>query len=175
MVLDASLLNTQHYKVRIKGKVEQSRKGVAPSPTPWCSKLSKREPSGHPRLWLPTLLLLYVIYSLSIAVKWFQVLLINGCKSIYRGLLSNRDNLYTYLCISNNNNYYYREWLNNSICPIDENLTYTTSLGLETHSQKQFCFILMTIKVLVFSTWLTFNQCLLALIKRGGCLFTTKQ
>ena len=25
MVLDASLLNTQHYKVRIKGKVEQSR------------------------------------------------------------------------------------------------------------------------------------------------------
>ena len=36
MVLDASLLNTQHYKVRIKGKVEQSREGVAPSPTPWC-------------------------------------------------------------------------------------------------------------------------------------------
>ena len=30
MVLDASLLNTQHYKVRIKGKVEQSREGVAP-------------------------------------------------------------------------------------------------------------------------------------------------
>ena len=25
MVVDASLLNTQHYKVRIKGKVEQSR------------------------------------------------------------------------------------------------------------------------------------------------------
>ena len=25
IVLDASLLNTQHYKVRIKGKVEQSR------------------------------------------------------------------------------------------------------------------------------------------------------
>ena len=25
MVLDASLLNTQHYKVRIKGKVEQSK------------------------------------------------------------------------------------------------------------------------------------------------------
>ena len=33
MVLDASLLNTQHYKVRIKGKVEQSREGVAPSPS----------------------------------------------------------------------------------------------------------------------------------------------
>ena len=25
MVLDATLLNTQHYKVKIKGKVEQSR------------------------------------------------------------------------------------------------------------------------------------------------------
>ena len=25
MLLDASLLNTQHYRVRIKGKVEQSR------------------------------------------------------------------------------------------------------------------------------------------------------
>ena len=25
MALDASLLNTQHYKVRIKGKVQQSR------------------------------------------------------------------------------------------------------------------------------------------------------
>ena len=41
MVLDASWLNTQHYKVRIKGKVEQSRKGVAPSPTHWCSSYRK--------------------------------------------------------------------------------------------------------------------------------------
>ena len=41
MVLNASLLNTQHYKVRIKGKVEQSREGVAPSPTPWCSSYRK--------------------------------------------------------------------------------------------------------------------------------------
>ena len=41
MVLDASLLNTQHYKVRIKGKVKQSREEVAPSPTPWCSSYRK--------------------------------------------------------------------------------------------------------------------------------------
>ena len=41
MVLDASLLNTQHYKVRIKGKVEQSREGVAPSLTHWCSSYRK--------------------------------------------------------------------------------------------------------------------------------------
>ena len=41
MVLDASLLNTQHYKVQIKGKVEPSREGVAPSPTSWCSSYRK--------------------------------------------------------------------------------------------------------------------------------------
>ena len=36
--LDTALLNTQHYKVSIKGKVEQSREGVVPSPIPWfCS------------------------------------------------------------------------------------------------------------------------------------------
>ena len=31
IVLDTFLLNTQQYKVRIKGKVEQSRERVAPS------------------------------------------------------------------------------------------------------------------------------------------------
>ena len=36
MVLDAALLNTQHYKVRVKGKVEQSKKWIRP-PTPRCS------------------------------------------------------------------------------------------------------------------------------------------
>ena len=36
MVLDTALLNSQHYKIRIKGKVEQSMNGVVPSPTPWC-------------------------------------------------------------------------------------------------------------------------------------------
>ena len=54
MALDTSLLKTQQYNVRIKGKVEQSRerssaplhlgvvafeKGTfwSPSPTPWCN------------------------------------------------------------------------------------------------------------------------------------------
>ena len=41
MVLDASLLNTQHYKVQIKGKVKQSREGVVPSSTPRCSSYRK--------------------------------------------------------------------------------------------------------------------------------------
>ena len=39
--------------IRYGSRVKWSNpgKGVALSPTPWCSKLSKREPSGHPRLW----------------------------------------------------------------------------------------------------------------------------
>ena len=36
LVLDATLLNTQHYKVRIKVKWSSSGKGVAPSHTAWC-------------------------------------------------------------------------------------------------------------------------------------------
>ena len=34
MVLDATLLNTQHYKAQIKGKWINAGKGVASSPTP---------------------------------------------------------------------------------------------------------------------------------------------
>ena len=41
MVLDAALLNTRHYNVSITGKEKQSRKGVAPSPTLWCSSYWK--------------------------------------------------------------------------------------------------------------------------------------
>ena len=44
MVLDTSLLNTQQYKIRIKGKVKQSWKGVAPF-----------QLSDRPRLRSPTL------------------------------------------------------------------------------------------------------------------------
>ena len=32
MVLDASVLNTQHYKVRIEGKVKQSREKISALP-----------------------------------------------------------------------------------------------------------------------------------------------
>ena len=38
MVLDTDLLNTQHYKVCIKGKVEQSRKRSSTLLTPWCNR-----------------------------------------------------------------------------------------------------------------------------------------
>ena len=41
MVLDASLLNIQHYNVWIKGKWSNPRKGVVPSSTPWFSSYWK--------------------------------------------------------------------------------------------------------------------------------------
>ena len=37
VVLDSSLLNTQHYKVWIKGKCSNPGKGIVPSYTPWYS------------------------------------------------------------------------------------------------------------------------------------------
>ena len=54
VVLDTSLLNTQQYKVRIKGKMEQSRERCSALPYTLVWYLLKREPSGRPRLWLPT-------------------------------------------------------------------------------------------------------------------------
>ena len=41
MVLDADLLNTQCYKVRMKDKVSNPGKGVVPSPRPLCSSYWK--------------------------------------------------------------------------------------------------------------------------------------
>ena len=41
MVLDAILLNTQHYKVLSRVKWSNPGKGVAPSPTPSCSSYRK--------------------------------------------------------------------------------------------------------------------------------------
>ena len=41
MVLDAILLNTQHYKVVSRVMWSNPGKGVAPSPTPWCSSYRK--------------------------------------------------------------------------------------------------------------------------------------
>ena len=57
MVLDAALLNTQHYKVRIKGKMAQSREWSS-APLHLSSVAIEKELSGHPRLRLQTLLYL---------------------------------------------------------------------------------------------------------------------
>ena len=55
MVLHASLLNTQHYKVWIKGKVGQSWELSSALPYTLVLYLLKREPPGHPRLRLLTI------------------------------------------------------------------------------------------------------------------------
>ena len=41
MVLDAALLNTQHYKISIKGKWSNPENGVAPSPSARCKSYWK--------------------------------------------------------------------------------------------------------------------------------------
>ena len=56
VVLDDTLLNIQYYKVRIKGKVEQSRKRSSAIPNTSVEYLLKRKSSSRPRLKLPTLL-----------------------------------------------------------------------------------------------------------------------
>ena len=60
IVLNTSMLNTHHYKVYIKGKVEQSREKSRALPYTSVQLLLKREPSSPPRLQSPTLLLLYI-------------------------------------------------------------------------------------------------------------------
>ena len=55
LLLDAALHNTRHYKVWIKGKVEQSRKWSSAFPYTSGLELLKREPLGLPRLRSPTL------------------------------------------------------------------------------------------------------------------------
>ena len=49
MGLDTTLLNTQQYKVCIKGKVEQSRERSS-APLHFGVVATKMEPSDHPRL-----------------------------------------------------------------------------------------------------------------------------
>ena len=71
--------------IRYGSRVKWSNpgKGVAPSPTPWCSKLSKREPSGHPRLWSPTYLL--TIRRQAITKQYFS-----GVSRCFRGTVSRK-------------------------------------------------------------------------------------
>ena len=85
MVLDNSLLNTQHYKVRFKDKVEQPRKRSSSPPTPQCSSYWKGslrvilDYSGQ--LYLQLLFSLTLFIYLPI-VKWFRVLQCNTNNSI---------------------------------------------------------------------------------------------
>ena len=53
------MLNTQHYKVGIKDKVEQYTERSTVLPYTSVFLLMKRESSGNLQLWLPTLRLFY--------------------------------------------------------------------------------------------------------------------
>ena len=90
MVLDASLLNTQHYKVRIKGKVEQSREGVVPSPTIGVVAIEKGA-FGLPSTMVPnfTYLSVWKAPVLSRYMKWS-----NGYLAIYLDEWPFNDNRY---------------------------------------------------------------------------------
>ena len=57
MVLNAALLNTQHYEVRIKGKLEQTREWSSALPYISMWQLLKRKPSVHPQQRSPSLLI----------------------------------------------------------------------------------------------------------------------
>ena len=66
MVLDTSLLNTQDFKVRSKGKVEQSRERLVPFPKHKCSIWWKKS------LWVPQLRLLTLVIYYSFVVTHFR-------------------------------------------------------------------------------------------------------
>ena len=81
--------------IRYGSRVKWSNpgKGVAPSPTLWCSKLSKREPSGHPRLWSPFYFLhvcmwIYAYIYLYLRVCVYMYMCVCVCVTIY-----------TYICV----------------------------------------------------------------------------
>ena len=59
MVLDASLLNTQQYKVRVKGKVEQSRERSPTSPLHLSVVAIERVAFWSPSTTVQSYLLLY--------------------------------------------------------------------------------------------------------------------
>ena len=73
MVLDVSLLNTQHYKVWIKGKVVQSWERSSAPPTPWCSSYQK----GSLRVTLDYSRQLYLTYKGCIEWKVCEALVYN--------------------------------------------------------------------------------------------------
>ena len=59
MLLDASLLNPQHYKVRIKGKMKQFHGKEEHPPQQLGVVAIEKGYLGHPGLRLPTLLYLF--------------------------------------------------------------------------------------------------------------------
>ena len=104
MVLDISLLNTQHYKVRIKGKFELSRERCRTLPYTLVLQLLKREPSGYPRLRSPTLLTFYLKCSNQMVFsKWMP-----DCKMLefaYCILICELLNIKAFVCVNERTGY----------------------------------------------------------------------
>ena len=75
MVLDVALFTTQHYKVRINGKVEQAENWVAPSSMPWCCSYRKVSLRATLNLYRPLnlyglkYLFLFIIFSLTVILS----------------------------------------------------------------------------------------------------------
>ena len=78
MILDTSLLNTQYYKVWIKGKSSNPKKRVAASPTPQCNSYWKES------LWVTLnyhqLTHIYIYIYIYIYMYIFFILLFMACQ-----------------------------------------------------------------------------------------------
>ena len=96
MVLDTSLLNTQHYEVRIKGKVEQSRKRSKALPYTFVLLLSKREPSGSPSTKVANFTFTYIYIYIYIYVCVCVCACVNISSTQFKYILS----IYSYLTIA---------------------------------------------------------------------------
>ena len=77
MVLDVSLLNTQHYKVWIKDKWSNPGKGVASSSTPWCWSYCKGNLQVIFDYGRPTYLIYIYIYIYITIIKYSKILKMN--------------------------------------------------------------------------------------------------
>ena len=64
MELDTTLLNTQHYKVRFKGKVEQSRERSSALPLHLGVVAIEKGAFGSPSTMVPNFTLLFVTFKL---------------------------------------------------------------------------------------------------------------
>ena len=122
------------HKVRIKGKVEQSREGVAPSPTHWCSSYRK----GSLRVTLAYGRQLYYVYkviSLSITLIWVPTVALSLSEQVNSSPHSLSLPLSLSLSLS----------LSVSLSPTPRNLTISNLLPItKGKSRKEYLIISMT-------------------------------
>ena len=88
MVLDASLFNTQHYKVQIKGKWSTSGNVVTLSPTPrfrsyWKRNLLVAFDYGRPTIYIYIYICVCVFVCVRVSQKFFSILVSASLRHIY--------------------------------------------------------------------------------------------